>query len=115
MKIMVPVECQNGHRATAFIEIEGLETRYLGVPHFQNCDCPKADFGQGWKAVGPPEPEYAITTWDISCVKTRIENMDLEKNIKAMFERVIKGAQDYANRRAGFYQFEKVSSVRRDG
>lgn len=35
MKIGVPVKCQNGHRATAYHRVEGLDTVYLGVPEDQ--------------------------------------------------------------------------------
>lgn len=53
--VAVPVECQNGHKAHAHIEINGLETRYLGVPQSQKCKCPKWGVGEGWAAIGRPE------------------------------------------------------------
>lgn len=54
MKIAIPVECQNGHKATWHVHIEGLEVRELGVPHEEKCDCPKHNFGQGYHASGDP-------------------------------------------------------------
>lgn len=54
MKIGVPVKCQNGHRATAYHRVEGLDTIYLGVPEDQKCACPKHDIGMGWFQDGKP-------------------------------------------------------------
>lgn len=52
--IHVPVECHNGHKATAIIEIRGTEPKYKGVPPEQDCSCSKWELNQGWKAVGSP-------------------------------------------------------------
>lgn len=54
MKIGIPVECQNGHKATWRMLITGLEKKDIGVKNSENCKCPKFDFGEGWKACGEP-------------------------------------------------------------
>lgn len=54
MKIGIPVKCQNGHKATWFIEFRGLDTVHLGVPSEGKCDCPKHEIGQGYFADGAP-------------------------------------------------------------
>lgn len=53
--IFVPVECQNGHKATWYIEIDGLNITDIGVPYYEQCDCPKWDIGQGYVAIGKPK------------------------------------------------------------
>lgn len=55
MKIAVPVECQNGHKARWIIRIDGLEVRHEGVPLIEKCRCPKWSEGQGYHATGKPE------------------------------------------------------------
>lgn len=53
LTVCVPVECQNGHKATWYIEIHGLEVKQIGVPHDESrCDCSKFGFGQGYHATG---------------------------------------------------------------
>ena len=54
MKIQIPVECHNGHKANWYFEINGLVVTTIGVPYDEKCDCPKGDFGFGYQAVGPP-------------------------------------------------------------
>jgi len=54
VKIGTPVECQNGHKATYVIEINDLFPNIPGVSEEEKCDCPKWDFGEGWKSVGEP-------------------------------------------------------------
>jgi len=53
MKIGVPVQCHNGHKAVWIIEIKGLEVNHLGVLD-DRCDCPKCGFGEGYEAKGEP-------------------------------------------------------------
>lgn len=57
LQIKVPVVCQNGHKAIATIEINGLEYTYKGVPRDQDCDYPKWGINEGWKANGKPYTE----------------------------------------------------------
>jgi len=54
MKIGIPVQCQNGHKATWVVELRGLEHYHQGVPDSEKCDCPKHDFGMGYSACGEP-------------------------------------------------------------
>lgn len=49
MKIGVPVICQNGHKAVYYFNLEELDWKDIGVAKEENCDCPKWEFGQGWK------------------------------------------------------------------
>ena len=55
MMIAVPVECQNGHKAMWYFEINGLAVRTVGVPITEKCNCPKWSEGQGYHATGKPE------------------------------------------------------------
>lgn len=50
-ELFIPVECQNGHRATWVIEINGLEVIHKGVLEEKECDCPKFKFGEGYRAI----------------------------------------------------------------
>lgn len=61
MKIGVPVTCQNGHKATWVIEIDGLDIIEHGVNRVVACDCPKICVGQGYRAAGKP---YVIENID---------------------------------------------------
>ncbi len=54
LQVLIPVECQNGHKAYAQMEIYGLEAKYLGVPKEQDCACPKHETHQGWRAYDSP-------------------------------------------------------------
>ncbi|MDF0750303.1 hypothetical protein NLU14_08675 [Marinobacter sp. 71-i] len=55
MKIAIPVECQNGHKAKWIICIDGLVARHEGVPTKEKCNCPKWQEGQGYTPCGKPE------------------------------------------------------------
>lgn len=54
IKYRVPVQCQNGHKAFWYCQIEDLdfESLQLGVPLDQKCDCPKLSKGQGYTRAG---------------------------------------------------------------
>lgn len=52
--IEIPVECQNGHKAMAYIEIDGLDAKFKSVPDKMKCACPKWGLGQGYHATGEP-------------------------------------------------------------
>jgi hypothetical protein len=54
VKIGIPVKCQNGHRATWVIKIQGLIPKPIGVNWTENCSCPKSNFGEGWSVCGEP-------------------------------------------------------------
>ena len=54
LRIGIPVECQNGHKAIYKMVIIGLEVKELGVDRGQNCGCPKFGIGEGWRACGKP-------------------------------------------------------------
>ncbi len=54
MKIGIPSQCQNGHKATWVIELDGLEVYQRGVDQAEKCKCPKHEFGQGYTACGKP-------------------------------------------------------------
>jgi hypothetical protein len=49
VRIGVPCECQNGHKATWWYRLESITMVDEGVKPEENCNCPKAEFGQGWK------------------------------------------------------------------
>jgi hypothetical protein len=55
MKIKIPVECQNGHKAFWYYDIRGLDVVTLGVPSEDKCNCPKWNFGEGYHSTGDPE------------------------------------------------------------
>ena len=61
LRITVPVECQNGHKARWTFEIkglDGLDWHNLGVPQEEKCSCPKWGIGTGYHRVdGPIEIE----------------------------------------------------------
>lgn len=59
LRIKVPVECQNGHKAEWIIDIRGLHVGTIGVPREGKCDCPKVGMGQGYHAVGNPRIDEA--------------------------------------------------------
>lgn len=54
MRIAIPVECQNGHKATWYMLVKGLDVCQLGVPQSEKCNCPKWGEGQGYHAAGAP-------------------------------------------------------------
>lgn len=54
-KLRIRVVCQNGHEAWSYFERRGLDIWWRGVPREEQCDCPKADFGEGYRAAGPLE------------------------------------------------------------
>lgn len=54
IKIGIPVECQNGHKATYVIAVNGLDPKHFGVDKSENCSCPKFDISEGWKQCGEP-------------------------------------------------------------
>jgi len=54
LTVAVPVECHNGHSATWFVKIKGLEVVEEGVPKEQWCSCPKWGLGEGYRATGDP-------------------------------------------------------------
>ena len=54
MIIEIPVQCQNGHKATWIIEINGLNVEQKGVSESEKCSCPKWSFGEGYVACGKP-------------------------------------------------------------
>jgi len=55
LKLNIPVECQNGHKAFWRMDIVGLEAKHHGVTKEEACDCNKTEFGQGYSATGMPE------------------------------------------------------------
>ena len=52
MKIGVPVQCQNGHKGLFVFTFRGIEVTSEAPKDI--CNCPKWDFGEGWKACGDP-------------------------------------------------------------
>lgn len=48
-RIGVPCQCQNGHKATWWYRLDGLTWVDEGVKHEEKCDCPKSEFGQGYR------------------------------------------------------------------
>lgn len=54
MKIAIPVKCQNGHKATWYVEFRGLDAVSGGVPSEGKCNCPKHEIGQGYFVDGDP-------------------------------------------------------------
>ena len=54
LTIAVLVVCQNGHEAKWIFEIDGLDVTERGVQDKDKCDCPKWNFGEGYRACGDP-------------------------------------------------------------
>lgn len=56
LKARTLAECQNGHKAYWYFNIDGLgEVINIGVKNGEKCDCPKWDIGQGYSACGKVE------------------------------------------------------------
>lgn len=67
-KFRTPVVCQNGHKAFIYWELYqgGSQINVIkteGVPADQSCECPKFDFGEGWRRAGKDQQCTGIKTW----------------------------------------------------
>lgn len=51
IKIGVPCQCQNGHKATWWFRLEDLRWVDEGVKNEDKCACPKGEFGQGYSRI----------------------------------------------------------------
>lgn len=61
MKVGIPVQCQNGHRATYWFELIRLTWHDRGVVESERCDCPKHGLEQGWsRSEGPVKIEQKL-------------------------------------------------------
>ncbi len=66
----VPVVCQNGHEAVWLIKITGIEPELVGVPEWMKCQCPKFNFGEGYKENGNPVTEARVKYWQQETVES---------------------------------------------
>lgn len=69
MIIKIPVECQNGHRATWRLKIVDLKAEVIGVDSKDKCNCPKWGLGQGYHATGDPEVDIVRERKSFDSVK----------------------------------------------
>ena len=70
IRIGVPCACQNGHTATWWYRLEDLRWVDEGVKESEKCQCPKGEFGQGYRRGEGPIQSSEATEDYINAVST---------------------------------------------
>lgn len=88
LEVCVPVQCQNGHTATARFTFSGLNAIYQGVRAEENCACPKTELGQGWTAIGAPYVEESVTNVEAEALEKLCRMMCTEEGSGFRFDAI---------------------------